>query len=314
MKIVQIDELVDEVEIGAKVGNNIKAATNAVDTTLTASEAVYGFAAWLSSLDTSIICGKHHDSSYLGQLIDLWVKQNGLPDPRVGIFPDNFTCPKVEFIKFGDMTVEQKAKEYGMEFLVLPEGFVQYNSIVQMIPAEVARRYQVFPIRFENGVLTIALSDPAEVDVTEMSLRYILKMELKTVIVEEERLKELIKEAYGESQLSGMFKELEKEYPGVIKSKPIKLYADQPSNSNKGVDLNSAIYLHELMDEKPEDNTVVTPLGAEGWKEGLRAENGGAKGRRYCSDWPANSVTDEMNLAYGSTNMIFPEEKRIKEK
>ena len=62
------------------------------DTTLTASEAVYGFAAWLSTRDKEITIGRTHECSTLAELCGKFVKANGLAAPRDGIYPHNIKC------------------------------------------------------------------------------------------------------------------------------------------------------------------------------------------------------------------------------
>ena len=61
---------------------------------ITASEAVFGFAAWLTSHRESVTIGSNHDASIIADLVAEWCKANELDDPREGIFPDNIIQPR----------------------------------------------------------------------------------------------------------------------------------------------------------------------------------------------------------------------------
>lgn len=49
---------------------------------LSASEAVYGFAAWLTTRDKETIMSAHHAAGDIAKLCSLFCKTNGLADPR----------------------------------------------------------------------------------------------------------------------------------------------------------------------------------------------------------------------------------------
>ena len=54
------------------------------DDTLTAAEALYGFAGWLTSRGVPITLSCLHDASIAAELVDEFCKANELPDPRPG--------------------------------------------------------------------------------------------------------------------------------------------------------------------------------------------------------------------------------------
>jgi hypothetical protein len=49
---------------------------------LTAAEAVFGFAAWLTTKDGDTLMGRSHDSAPIAELCQEFVKANGLSEPR----------------------------------------------------------------------------------------------------------------------------------------------------------------------------------------------------------------------------------------
>lgn len=64
-------------------------------TKITASEAVFGFAAWLTCRKNSIKIGAKYDAGIMAQLAEEWLKTNKLSAPRENIYPKNITQPKV---------------------------------------------------------------------------------------------------------------------------------------------------------------------------------------------------------------------------
>ncbi|MCE3234023.1 MAG: hypothetical protein K0Q50_203 [Vampirovibrio sp.] len=61
---------------------------------VTASEALYGFAAWLTSRARPVTFSANHDAAPAADLVAEYVKANTLPDPREYIYPHNLTMPK----------------------------------------------------------------------------------------------------------------------------------------------------------------------------------------------------------------------------
>lgn len=61
---------------------------------ITASEAVFGFAAWLTMHKQIVSFGANVDCAPAAELAGKWIKENNLPDPREGVYPHNITQPK----------------------------------------------------------------------------------------------------------------------------------------------------------------------------------------------------------------------------
>ena len=63
-------------------------------TVLSASEALFGFMAWLTTREEPVTFSSQHDASKAAELVGLFCKANGLEDPREGWtgllkFPEN---------------------------------------------------------------------------------------------------------------------------------------------------------------------------------------------------------------------------------
>src|SRR5438093_5706207 len=55
------------------------------------------------------------------------------------------------------------ASQYGMDFIQLADYRVP-DEIIAMVPRHVARRYKIVPVYKHDSTLTVAISDPLDVD------------------------------------------------------------------------------------------------------------------------------------------------------
>ena len=67
---------------------------NPMENDVIASEAVFGFAAWLTTRRKPVLLGAEHDAAPAAELADQWCKANHLPEPRERAYPKNITHPK----------------------------------------------------------------------------------------------------------------------------------------------------------------------------------------------------------------------------
>lgn len=65
-----------------------------MSTKITASEAVFGFASWLTCRKETIRVGAKQDAGKIAQLVKEWLEINNLPMPRENIYPKNIIQPK----------------------------------------------------------------------------------------------------------------------------------------------------------------------------------------------------------------------------
>jgi len=61
---------------------------------ITASEAVFGFVAWLTTRKQVVSLGSSLNASHAADLVKQWVEANNLPNPREGVFPHNIKTPQ----------------------------------------------------------------------------------------------------------------------------------------------------------------------------------------------------------------------------
>jgi general secretion pathway protein E/type IV pilus assembly protein PilB len=68
-----------------------------------------------------------------------------------------------------------------------------------MVPRHIARRYKIVPVYKHDGTLTVAISDPLDVDTVD-SLRYILKMNVEPVVAAKSDIDAALDRYYGSSE------------------------------------------------------------------------------------------------------------------
>ena len=78
------------------------------------------------------------------------------------------------------------ANQFGMDTIRL-EGMNLEADVIDMVPPEVARRYKIVPVYKSENTLTVALSDPLDVETLD-GLRYILKMNVEGVVATPEEI------------------------------------------------------------------------------------------------------------------------------
>ncbi|MFC1453835.1 GspE/PulE family protein [Verrucomicrobiota bacterium] len=115
------------------------------------------------------MAGEHH-----GSLLDVLIESG--------------TLSKMEVLK----TV---AMQLGMDIVVLADHDIT-PEIIKQVPAAIARRYKVIPLFDSDGALTVAISDPVNIEVLD-SLRYILKRNVEGVVASDEEIAIALDHYYG---------------------------------------------------------------------------------------------------------------------
>src|SRR5882672_11347721 len=76
------------------------------------------------------------------------------------------------------------AAQMGMEVVDLDEIEID-PVVINKVPTNLAKSYNVVPIKFENGILTVAMSNPHDVNVLD-DLRHNLHCEVQGAVASEE--------------------------------------------------------------------------------------------------------------------------------
>src|SRR5438132_2337518 len=87
------------------------------------------------------------------------------------------------------------ASQFGMDTINLAEYRVP-DDVIALVPRHIARRYKIVPIYKHDNTLTVAISDPLDVDTVD-SLRYILKVNVEPVVASKADIEASLSRYYG---------------------------------------------------------------------------------------------------------------------
>lgn len=106
--------------------------------------------------------------------------------------------------------------QLGMEVVDLKKTEIPKEAIKYVNPS-MARIYNIIPIAFENGTLTVAISDPLNPHIID-DLHFMLDINIRAVLSNSEDIKAAIKKYYGEEteSIADLIEEIEKELPKGI--------------------------------------------------------------------------------------------------
>ncbi len=100
------------------------------------------------------------------------------------------------------------ANQFGMEFISL-SGVELDQEVIDLVPGEVARRYKIIPVYRTENTITVALSDPLDVETLD-SLRYVLRCDVAGVVAVPEEIETALNRFYPAtgSTVASMLEEL----------------------------------------------------------------------------------------------------------
>jgi type IV pilus assembly protein PilB len=100
------------------------------------------------------------------------------------------------------------ADYYGMDAIDLETASVT-KEVLDLVPAEVARRYKVVPISIVDDALTVAIEDPLDINALD-NLRMILKRNIEAVVADADDISSATERYYGveEATVSRMMEEI----------------------------------------------------------------------------------------------------------
>jgi len=100
------------------------------------------------------------------------------------------------------------ANQFGMDTISLT-GLEIPQEVLDLVPGEVARRYKIVPVFKNDSTLTVALSDPLDVETLD-GLRYILKCNVEGVVAPAEEIETALNHYYAHagSTVESMLEEI----------------------------------------------------------------------------------------------------------
>jgi len=135
-------------------------------------------------------------------------------------------------IKMGRVTQMDVSKalasQFGMDTINLAEYRVP-EEVLALVPRHIARRYKVVPVYRHDNTLTVAISDPMDVDTID-SLRYILRVNVEPVVASKPDIEASLARYYGggDDTVENMLQEItEGEIDLGISAKAAELRIDE---------------------------------------------------------------------------------------
>ena len=100
------------------------------------------------------------------------------------------------------------AQQYGMEVLDL-NSYEIPQEVIECLSPEIASRYKVIPVMKRDDVLTIAMSDPTDMETLD-ALRYLLGTEVDAMVASREQIDAVLDRYYrvGADSVEGYLQEL----------------------------------------------------------------------------------------------------------
>ena len=97
-----------------------------------------------------------------------------------------------------DQLLSMLASQYGMEVVDL-SAYIFPDEVIEALDADVVLQYQVVPVMRHDNSITVAISDPSDVETID-SLRYLLGCDIDAVAAPEEQIKQVINEHYANTK------------------------------------------------------------------------------------------------------------------
>ncbi|MBQ4337520.1 MAG: type II secretion system ATPase GspE [Lentisphaeria bacterium] len=100
---------------------------------------------------------------------------------------------KLGFLRSSDLTA-MLAQHYGMEIMDLKKYEIP-EEVLQALTPDIIHRYNVVPVMRHGDTLTVAMSDPSDLETLD-SIRYYLGRDVEAVVADESQLKQIIEKYY----------------------------------------------------------------------------------------------------------------------
>ena len=148
--------------------------------------------------------GKQGGDASTNAFVNLLIK-SGVLSKDQAVDADNLarqqnTTLAAALIKLGYATEEEVmralAKTHRLPYVDL-DSLTISDRIIELMPESVARENAVLPLMLEDGSLTVAMSNPADVDAMD-KLRFILNRDIRVALTSRSKILEYINKMYGQ--------------------------------------------------------------------------------------------------------------------
>ncbi len=179
------------------------------------------------------------------RLGDLFVKEGliteaqlreGLAEAKTSGYRIGYALVHLGFVQEEELT-RMLAKQYRVPAVDLEKITVD-SKILKLVPANVAQKHLVLPLRRVGRMLTVAMTNPTDFSAID-DLKFITKLEIEPVIVGEYTLRKHLEKYYGGSSDEGQIAELLDEW-GDMDVEVIEETEDEEEYSALAAEIDSA--------------------------------------------------------------------------
>lgn len=105
--------------------------------------------------------------------------------------------------------VQMLADEYGRDTYDFDASASQIpQEVIDILSADVARRYRIIPLALSNGILKVAMDDPGDIEALD-AIRYLLKVDVEGVVASHRQLEQALNYYYPDaSQITSSMDEV----------------------------------------------------------------------------------------------------------
>jgi type IV pilus assembly protein PilB len=154
----------------------------------------------------------------------------------------------LNLVKLGFVTDEEitslLSKQYGVPSINLAQFEID-ASVIKLIPADTAQKYQIVPLSRSGATLTIAITDPTNVFAMD-DIKFMTGYNVEPVVASETAVTDAIKRYYPKAAAA----------PKIQPQKPVEKKPEKPKTSPQQANLTSAATL-ELVTKALEETTAA---------------------------------------------------------
>ncbi len=120
-----------------------------------------------------------------------------------GMFSDNLV--KLGFVEDEEIT-RLLSRQYQVPSIHL-DRFEVDASVIELVPAQTAEKYQLLPLGRRGAILTLAMSDPTNLFVID-DIRFMTGYNVRPVVASARAIRDAIQKYYGSVHSAGTHEEL----------------------------------------------------------------------------------------------------------
>ncbi len=136
---------------------------------------------------------RHHETFYSGKKFHV-IHESISPAEVIASF--NLEIPGTGKVLSEDIITEAIAQDTGLPYRKIDPLKLDLDVVTSYIPRPFAQRHLVIPIEEKDGIITVAIADPFDLEAVE-NLKRTLKMKIRLVLSSKTDILKIVREFYG---------------------------------------------------------------------------------------------------------------------